>query len=558
MKKTTLFLALAALIAVSCNKDDVPTSGSDEDMADYTIIFWGMSGTNDYGVAADLITVAENYLLGRTGENVQIAGLVKTSINLAYPDAADFDKTYYFESGDMTGKTLNWNDVDKSDAVDLYENAFRLLNATTYSDINYPLNSADSLAAFIQMTAERHPAHNYVLMLLGHGGGFSPAEETSLTKACLYDNYRNGDYLTANTVVSAVQKSGVKVQTIFTQCCLMATLENIAAYSQVFDYGIMAAEITYSYYFPEYLVKLSAAGNDEDKMQAASRGLVDYYISTLADDPTAYTTHGFYNLKKAPELLSAVADLAAWYSGNFPALQDNIEDAVSKTIFCDNLLGTDSEALRKEREFIQAILYGDDLSELVGEMTFEEFMMEMARKMSDLLDNSISYGFPFAHLLSTTADEIESSSLKTNFKSLTDKYMQVLKDMAYIKANPVPSGAGSDYEYLYCSPTVNIFALNEKYFIPFGGRNFEESYNRFQEALKNEDVDAAGEAMEEIFGGSPFANYVTLDQALANYTSSVFDRQVKWSDFLKQLEMNPSVIYNPDRMQINEKVYGMK
>ena len=555
MKKFVFALLSAAMLPAlaACNKSEIDDDTPEEPVADYTVIFWGMCGTNDYGVAADLYTVAENYVTGRIGDNVNIAGLVKTSVNLSDSQAADFDKTYYFDSAGAGRKSLNDEDMDVEDVVDIYNHAFAVLNAKPYADTAYPLNDTDSLATFIRKTAAKYPAHNYVLMLLGHGGGFSPAEETPLTKACLYDNYRDGEYLTADAVVGAAQKSGVHIQTIFTQCCLMATLENIAAYSQAFDYGILAAEVTYSYYFPEYLVKLSAAGNDEQKMQAASRELVDYYVGTLASDPTAYSTHGFYNLGKTTQLLAAVKDLASWYSGNFPALQEQIEDAVSKTIFCNNLEGAeDTEALRSEREFIQAILNGDDLSELLGGMTFSDFMLGIAQSMADLVGHSISYGFPFAHLLAATYAEIEDTPQKSGFETKAEKYMQVLRDMAYIRANPVPEGAESDYEYLYCSPTINIFALNKQYFIPISMAKQEE----FVQAVNDEDVDKAAELMEEMFGGSIFANYVSFEQAYANYTSSVFDRNVKWSEFLKQLEMNPSVLYNPDRRQIDESIYA--
>ena len=548
-----LFLALATMTIVSCKKDEREDPKKEEDKADYTVIFWGMSGTNDYGVAADIITVAENYTLGRIGDNVNIAGLVKTSVNISDPTREDFDKTYHFHSGDIKGKTLDWDIVDENDEVSLYENAFNLLSGKVYADTSYPLDNVDSLAAFINRTAKEFPAHNYVLLLLGHGGGYSPAEEAPLTKACMYDNYANGAYLTADAVVKAVQKSGVKMQTIFTQCCLMSTLENIAAYSQVFEYGILSAEITYSYYFPEYLVKLSAAGNDEQKMQAASRELVDYYVNK-ADSPDTYTTHGFYNLTKASQVLLAVKDIASWYNVNYKTLKEGIDNAVCNTIYCNNLEGAeDTEALRAEREFIQALMYNEDLSGLLDGVTFEEFMMNMAAIFSDLLKHSISYGFPFAHLLSATESEIGDA----NFKSLSDKYMQALKDMAYIRATAVPDNAEDDYEYIYCSPTINIFGMNEQCFIPLFGRDQEKNCNDFIQAVNDNDVDKAGQLLDEMFGGSPFANYVTLEQAETNYTSSVFDKQVNWSAFLKQLDVNPSVIYNPDRQEINEKLYGV-
>ena len=556
MKRFLIVVALAAAF-VSCRKSDAPDPAGPEAEADYTIIFWGMSGTNDFGVAVDLITVAENYVTGRTADNVQIAGLVKTSVNLSDPSAEDFDRTYYFHSGDTEGKTLDLDSVDSNDVLDIYRNAFRILDGVPYADTTYALNNVDSLAAFISRTAEEFPAKNYVLMLLGHGGGFSPAEETPLTRACLYDNYKNGDYLTADAVVSAAEKSGVHIQTLFTQCCLMGTLENIAAYSKAFDYGFLAAEETYSYYFPEYLVKLSAAGSEEQKMQEASRELVDYYVSTLADSPDAYSTHGFYDLRQTSGLLSVVKDIASWYSTNYPALQQKIDDAVCNTIYCNNLKGEETETLRKEREYLQALLNDDEgVLILIGEYTYEEYMMEIFDTMENLAYHSISYGFPLAHLLSTTLSELTSDeSAFLSLKSLEQRYKSAIKDMAYIRANPVPEGATGDYEYLYCSPTINIFAMNEKYFTPILGS--QETYDAFVVAVKNNDPDTSGKLLEEMFGGSIFANYVSLEQAELNYTSSVFDKAVGWSSFLKKLQTNPSVLYNPDRREIDEMVFAL-
>ena len=546
---------MLALLLCACDNHDGPENPQDT-RADYTVIFWGMCGTNDGGVAVDMLSLANYYVNGAIGSNVEIAGLMKTSVNLSDESAAAFDATYYFESGDMTGKTI---DVDAPETVsEAYEMAFSVLNGSKYADTSYPLNNTDSLAAFIKRVDREHPAKHYVLMLLGHGGGFSPAEEAPLTtKACLYDNYCNSAYLTADAVVSAVQKSGVEIQTIFTQCCLMATLENIAAYSQVFDYGILAAEVTYSGYFPMYPVLLSAAGDDKDQFEANSKGLIDYYISALDAYPDTYTSHGFYDLTKAPELLSVVEDIASWYNTNYSKLTDPIEEAMGNCIFCDNLNPGEDSIVRKERAVLQAILADEDVSSMFeGAGSGEDIFREIINMMIDLNYHAISYGFPFTHVLSCTVDELEAvgnTTEKAALEDLTTQFVQALTDMAYIRATAVPDGAGAEYPYIYTAPTINIFALNEQYFRPLFGTRPQEALNELMTAFRNDDEAQAISLMEELFGGTPFAAEVSLETALNNYTSSVFDRQVKWSSFLKQLQMNPSVIYNPDRGQVNGK-----
>ena len=563
--KRNLFFILAAMLMCACSDDEGsnnPVNPQENDsIADYTVIFWGMCGTNDGGVACDLFDLANNYVSGKIGSNVDIAGLMKTSVNLTDSTLADFDMTYYFESGDMTGKTISSEGLE--DYIDIYSRAFQVLNARPYADTSYPLNNTDSLAAFIQRVAKEHPAHNYVLMLLGHGGGFSPAEETPVpehvegqTRACLYDNYCGSAYLTADAVVSAVQKSGVDIQTIFTQCCLMATLENMAAYSQVFDYGILSAEVTYSGYFPEYLVRLSQAAGDEEKMQAASRGLVDYYVDQLDGDSTIYTSHGFYNLTKTPQLLSIVKDIASWYATNYPHIPDQIEEALSSCIFCDNLKEGDDALARQKRALIQAISAGVDISDMFEGASREEIFKQLINMLIDLNYNAISYGFPLADVISVTLSQLsdtEYAAEKAVLQNLTTQYMQTLKDMAYIRATLVPTNADSDYVYRYTSPTINIFALNEQYFIPLFGTHPQETLDALMEAYRSGDKSTYLSLMVELFAGTPFAGEVSLGTARTNYTSSVFDRQVRWSSFLEQLQFNPSVIYNPDRAQINEQ-----
>ena len=557
--KKFYFAILAAMLMWACTDVDEPKTGPEESqeeetIADYTVIFWGMSGTNDGGVVVDLLNLADYYVSGKIGDNVDIAGLIKTSVNLSDETAAaGYDKTFYFESGDkMTEKAFNGDVNTVSEAYDAF---FKVFDGTTYADTSYPLNNPDSLASFIKRVAKEHPAHNYALMLLGHGGGFSPAEETPLTKACLYDNYTNSAYLTADAVVSAVQKSGVKVQTIFTQCCLMATLENIAAYSQVFDYGFLAAEVTYSGYFPMYLVALSEAGNDNDKMVENSDALIDYYVNLFADDPDVYTTHGFYDLTQASKLLSIVKDISSWYNTNYSKFPDPIEEAMSKCIFCDNLKPGEDSLARQKRAVIQAISAGEDVSSLFEGASSEEIFKEFVNMLIDLNYGAISYGFPFAHVLQVTLDELVGTSYTTErsaLRSLATEYMQTLSGMAYIRATALPGDASSDYPYIYTSPTINIFALNEQYFKPLFGSHPRESLDALMEAYRNGDEEAYLSLMSELFAGTPFAGEVSLATAKTNYTSSVFDTQVLWSSFLEQLQFNPSVIFNPDRAQINE------
>lgn len=557
MKKILLFFQVmtVTLLFCSCSKDDNDVPGpKDPEMADYTVIFWGMAGTNDYSVCMDMCQLAYNYERKRINDNVRIMGLLKTSLELADTTFSQFDQTFLFESDTIRGKSItskmiSFADRTTQDLADDYTAAFKALNGKVYADVNYPLNDVDSLAAFIRKAAEKYPAHNYVLMLFGHGGGFSPVKDVP-TRSCVFDDYNSNKSLPADAVVSAVRKSGVKIQTLFTQCCLMATLENMAAYSQCFDYGVLSAETTLGYYFPDYLVLLSQAGDDEQQMQAKTRELIDDYadnVISMFDD--VYTSHGFYDLKKTPRLLSAVKDASAWYSENYTKYQDAIETALSEVVICINLEETDSVPVREGRSFMQQLLHGQIDPEEAQGLSAEE----LVNMMVSLVQMSPTYGFPFAHLLNVTLDQQTFAGYENaveQLKSIYNNYMTALKDMAYIRATAKPKDAVKDYEYLYTSPTVNIFSLNQNYYYPLlNGK--QQDISDLIEAMYAGDTEKGLPLMERLFGGTIFANIAPYETANGNYCSSVFDNQVKWSNFLKQLEVNPSFLFNPDRMQIS-------
>ncbi len=558
MMKKLLFvfvpLFAMALSLVSCSDKDAETvsgSGSgDKEMADYTVIFWGMAGGVDQMAAPDMATLASNYQKGLIGKNVNIAGLMKTT---TYHDPSR-DKTWYFDSEKINKTTEDKSQEDEDYIESKYNYAFETLNGWEYGDALYPLNNVDSLANFIKKTAQKFPARHYVLMVFGHGGGFSPVWDTPSTRACVIDDFTDKS-LAADDIVDAVKESGVKMQTLFTQCCVMAALENMAAFSQVFDYGILSAEVTVGGYFPEYLVKLTEAGDDVEKLKTKSRELVDYYVDVACssyNDPNScgdYTSHGFYDLTQMPQMMSILKEAEDWYSSNYTKMQEGIDDALRASVSCVNL-GEGTHILgffetRKELQDIIAAGY-----ENPDQFSTEE-LKEIYTAIYDLLDGNqaLGYGFCMSDVLKQTTQVKDlSDEQKAAIQAIYDKYMAQLKKMAYIRTTVKPSNA-ADYEYIYASPTINLFAMNETYFVKLlqGGK---ENIDNLVAAFEQKDYDKAEEICKEMFEGTPYAKKATLAEATHNYTSSVFDKQVKWSDFLKQLDFNPSVIINPDRMQV--------
>ncbi len=555
-------------------------SNPEGDKADYTLILWGMAGKLDNQVAFDLSTLAYNYQQGRIGKNVQIAGLMKTSLSKSEIGVdGSYDKTWYFDSENIGTTAISADDVELTkftgtETKRLYKQAFDNMGGKVYGDTLYPLNNVDSLANFIKKTAEKFPARHYVLVSFGHGSGFSPVTDTPVTKAFVADDFRDNASISADQLVSAVQKSGVQIQTLLTQSCLMSTLENIAAYRQVFDYAFLSCEPIINYYLPEYLVKLSQAGDDEEKMVQASHDEVDYYVNRMEtlgkyvgigssgnSDISGemqyaglYTSYGFYNLKKTDALLAATKEASDWYTANYAdsLSRDAIERAVAATVICLSLgdatnLNT-ADTLRMLRQQVQNLISMD-----VEDFNLTKFKA-IIKVANLLLVQSSGYGLCMADMMKNTIAANLPEEKTAALKTIYEKYMTALKDMAYIRATDKPSNASADYEYIYTSPSINVFAMNSEnfieipYFVDF-------LLDEMMEAIQAEDWETVEQVGHQILDGCVFATPIyggtTLDVVTNNYTSSVFDKQVGWSNFLKKLQFNPSFAICPDRWQVN-------
>ena len=580
MKK--IFIMLFSVLAVSlgtvsCSDSETdptdknvnPTDSTEKkdtlasDTADYTVIFWGMAGGDlDPAVAKDMNTLAKNYVNGRIGKNVNIAGLLKTSMNFYRniyqedPIPEDSDKTWYFDSREISPDTLEreYSFPTNAQLQKSYQTVFKAFGAKPYAGTDYPLDNADSLATFIKRTAEAFPARHYVLLLWGHGTGFQPSEEDPYTRSCVVDNYDKMDDLvglTTSTLVKAAEKSGVKIQTLFTQCCLMGALENMAVYSRAFDYAFLSAEVTTAFYFPEYLVYLSQAGDDEEKMKKASRDLVDYYRKKTNSETIPYlTSHGFYDLTKTSQLLDVVKEATEWYVNNYDDadLQKNINWALAHAIYCRKVEGEEIVAkCQNVRQYIYDKMEGKAVA------NDKETLEKLFTDWTDLIrkNGSYIYGYCLSDVMRLTIEALPEAK-KSTLQGIYDRYMKTLKSMAYIQATNVPAKADSDYPYIYTSPTVNIFSLNPNYYLPLA-YNMDDEVTKMINAMVDKDEDTADSLYHKLFEGSMQGVHCSKMSMIVNmYKPSDFNQKTGWVNFLEKLTFNPGFYVNPDRKVVNE------
>jgi len=566
MKKlSAVFSFLLALLALpSCAVKLDGGDGHQQPEADYTVIFWSMLGTQDESVFADLGDLVNMRRDGRIGKNINFVGIVKTSpwsnyIKNGYQDSLaryGYEGTLYIDlpetpTVELPNMTYSGDNFPVNSPA-MIAKVCSAINARKYADKNYPLYDPENLSRFIREAAESHPAKHYVLMLLGHGTGYYPTEETAneagyVTRSCVFD-YFSEKGITADNLVAAINTSGVKIQTIFFHNCLMSTLENLAAYRYAADFAICSAEVTESRYLQNYVAYISQAGDDLNRLKEASRKTIDFYAERCSES-RYYTSQGFYELSQTGALIDAVREAVNWLIDAIDKEPDFISAVVMNTVNCHNLYDITNNDTRyvNARNLVYNLLLKDNLSDTEID--------QLSSAIVDIAFVSVSQGAIFSHLmyyalqLKNLVPKLDFTDLQTAY----DKYMATLRSMAYIKGSYDASGVNADYFYLLASPTVNLFSMNKDYYRPTGvikyamEKTLDEKVVEFSNALRSKDTDKVNELSYDLFNGVTFALVSPLETVLSNYKASHFDKETNWSSFLQKLEVSPSYIITPGR-----------
>jgi len=486
-------IMMLGLFAISSCKDDDNTNDDNgtvnNQIADYTVIYWGMAGGVDQAVVNDLYDLLRYRENGKIGSNVNVVGLLKSSPKYQEKLAEHgIDGTMTFDLGKKNGcKTDDQSIIDQLSkmedeyyskkthkdsingdnlAIEMIVSTYKSFYDNTVSkrvgDTLYPLNSVDSLAAFIKSAAETHPARNYVLLMYGHGTGFDPDADLPVTRACVTDDYHQAAGLSAQNIADAVKLSGVHIQTLFCHNCLMAQLENLPYFQQAADYAIMSSELSTSFYMHEYIASISKAGDNQEKMKEAGRSTVDYYLDVSTkklDDAVKPRSHGFYDLSQTSALLSVVKKISSWYADAADKDPAFIKKVVQNSLYSDE---AQFQNTVESRVLIQSAM--DSGFQILFDN--EALFFVWAQQMTVVGNSQMNRGIIFSHIMYQTIKMKTDATASLDFnsiQSLFDEYTKTLKSMAYIRSTHVNESI-KDYPYIFTSPSVCVMPLNSTYY----------------------------------------------------------------------------------------------
>lgn len=220
-------LAVSLLAGCHDDKDEVTPVEPPLPEADYTVMLYGTGGGNlDDRLSYNLDQVAG---YGYTPK-VRFTALVKYSANYQEDTARRGTRLYTMREEGMEDEEVH--------------------------DAGYRMDNPDNLATFIKDATERLPAKKYILVLWDHGSGFSIEDQPldwsdfePLGRSMVYDdNCKDEDgydeCLSIFELEEGLKRSGVKLDMLYWDLCLMNMIENLYQVKDYTRYVLAATHLT--------------------------------------------------------------------------------------------------------------------------------------------------------------------------------------------------------------------------------------------------------------------------------------------------------------------------
>jgi len=499
----------------------VPVSGC-------TVMVYGLGGKNlDYDICKVLF--APMMKQGRNGD-LQVTFMYKPSA--IYQPGGELEQyndlkgaqRWVMPSEGIFKNIWNENIEDTKDQQEYTIYAYNrfAIFAEQVGDKAFNMSDPQNLASFINWSMEKCPANKYILLMIDHGGGWDLYEDGishAQTKAQLYDDNISKNSMSLIDFINGVKASQVgKLDGVMSIECLMATLENITATSEVSNTLMAAQEVTYCIDGNSFMENVKNGINQNASVFDIFSKLVDDYCE---DYEFQYTDHGAYDLTKIETLLSPVTEAANFFNDKYKNSADwkvAIGEGVTKALW-SLYLGSGSYERHHIAELKEQLKNWISLTDEQKDKLVEEI---------NKINQSSECGFCFYDLLVQTKKKAEEyldvaenpqtfgSEIET-LAGIISRYDNALRSMAYINCT---SKETDDTPYEYTSPSICLQSLNENVYGPITKTNLY---------------------------GYTKSNLLTREDAISTYRNLLFDEKTAWSNFLIQSMTSGTAFFNDDR-----------
>ncbi|MEG1464749.1 MAG: clostripain-related cysteine peptidase [Mucinivorans sp.] len=321
---------------VSCNKnggeDPQPT------LSDYTVMVYGCAGGN----LDDVLDIHIEEVIKAKVSNVPMTWCVKYSKqNQSNPDKAGLRRF-----------AINENGIENLEVM----------------SVSTPLYKPENLADFIKWSTERYPAKKYILLMWNHGGGWSPTDDGP-KRSVIFDDNLNNVSMSLDEVAKGVALSGVKLDVIHYDACLMGCIENLTGLTSVADYALMSNHSIYGGQYTFLRNALSSDANPETALAKYGNDLVSYYRGDVDASDIVFT-----RLNK----VSAVNEVMKKVSQELVSTYDQYKDGYDRAL-------TDAYIYTKDYPFYDIDNYVSLLAKYSDNPRLKEYLQNLRTAMDQAI-----------------------------------------------------------------------------------------------------------------------------------------------------------------------------
>lgn len=565
MRKLILFLAAAvSLLALnSCKDHDLEDVKPDEPVkseADYLVMFYAVGGGNlDNSIVSNIVQAIDE------GGSDDVAMTFQYKLSKALQTNESFNGTRRFTLAENSHLKGQFQSQSKTYPI-LDSSSFRYylnnIKSERIGGSDYDMSNGANLAEFIKWSKKMYPkAKRTILVISDHGDGWrlydgqAQFESQNKTRTLLIDDNLDRKRLAAVDVVEGINKGG-GVDLFYADACQMSMYENFYTYAKAVKYLMADVEATPDDGgdYRKLINLLKAAGTTDAELEDVMHKYIDYCVSEQwwgkkkDNGSVDYCDLGLFDLSKLDALTPVLQQTASTLTEKFTGtesieptadelpLSDKFAPYIRKSVQqCLVAFKADSYNLLSLPKALIPYLSKDlkiindkngnqffDASKVIewvkyaptdnAKAAYEELPNDWEKlRLFIIYETYVSYSL--TDLLSQINLELSAVGAQNNpFVKFHDDLISALKSMAYIACTE-PVDMHVDQAYEYCSPGIFILPFNEMY----EKDNPEHPY------------------------------FPKLEDALKYYQASDFDKTIGWSSFLKELDVVPSVFYNPGR-----------
>jgi hypothetical protein len=204
-----------------------------------------------------------------------------------------------------------------------------LPNATAGTSIgNVDMGSPETLASFIRWGAENYPADHYALVIWDHGAGWKLANV--LTKGAVQDTTSNS-FMSLPDLARAINDSGVHLDLVNFDACLMGMYEVAYEFSGLTDYMVFSEETEPGDGDPYDTILADLKANPQMSGADLSNVIINRYVESyqglVAEYPETKITKSAVDMSQIANLHTQIVGLADSIITNYATESSVIETA---------------------------------------------------------------------------------------------------------------------------------------------------------------------------------------------------------------------------------------